>query len=84
MTLILSFSLVIAVRPLEVNILFNNQPLSADRQYEVQCEAIGSRPPSIITWWMNNIALVALPSKVSFMRHIMRLCPHIISFTLNL
>lgn len=69
MTLILSlfFSLAHTVRPLEVNILFNNQPLSADRQYEVQCEAIGSRPPSVITWWMNNIALVALPSKVSFM-----------------
>ena len=56
-----------SVRPLEVNILFNSQPLSADRQYEVQCEAIGSRPPSVITWWMNNnLALVALPSKVSW------------------
>jgi hypothetical protein len=54
-----------AVRPLEVDILFNNQPLSADRQYEVQCQAIGSRPPSIITWWMNGVALVAQPSKVS-------------------
>lgn len=53
------------VRPLEVEILFNNQPLSADRQYEVECQAIGSRPPSVITWWMNEIALVAQPTKVN-------------------
>lgn len=53
------------VRPLHVEILFNNQPLSADRQYEIECEAIGSRPPSVITWWMNGVALVAQPSKVS-------------------
>lgn len=69
----------IPVRPLEVNILFSNQPLSADRQYEVECEAIGSRPPSIITWWMNNIALVALPSKVSFIAYY-----QVIFFQLNL
>lgn len=53
------------VRALEVDILFSNQPLSADRQYEVQCQTTGSRPPSIITWWMNGVALVAQPSKVS-------------------
>lgn len=52
------------MRPLEVEILFNNQPLSADRQYEVECQAIGSRPPSVITWWMNGMALVAQPTKV--------------------
>ena len=52
------------VRPLEVEILFNNQPLSADRQYEVQCQTIGSRPPSVITWWMGGMAIVALPTKV--------------------
>lgn len=55
-----------SVRPLEVEILFNNQPLSADRQYEVECQAIGSRPPSVITWWMNGIALVAQPTKVNW------------------
>lgn len=54
------------VRPLEVEILFNNQPLSADRQYEVECQAIGSRPPSVITWWMNGIALNAQPTKVNW------------------
>lgn len=54
------------VRPLEVEILFSNQPLSADRQYEVECQAIGSRPPSVITWWMDGIALVAQPTKVSW------------------
>ncbi|CAO1408851.1 unnamed protein product [Diamesa tonsa] len=53
------------LRPLEVEILFNNQPLSADRQYEVQCQTIGSRPPSVITWWMGGMAIVALPTKTS-------------------
>ncbi|CRK98676.1 CLUMA_CG011994, isoform A [Clunio marinus] len=60
-----TFLLSFLVRPLEVEIMFNNQPLSADRQYEVECQAIGSRPPSVITWWMNGVALVAQPTKTS-------------------
>lgn len=69
-----------AVRPLEVEIIFNNQPLSADRQYEVQCQTTGSRPPSVITWWMSGVALVALPSKVCFSIPIFTL----LIFSLNL
>jgi hypothetical protein len=56
----------LTVRPLHVEVLFHNQPLSADRQYEIECQAIGSRPPSIITWWMNGVAQTALPSKVRY------------------
>lgn len=58
------FFLRIAVRPLSVDILFNNQPLSADRNYELECQAIGSRPPSKITWWLGGIELTGHTQKV--------------------
>ena len=54
------------MRPLEVEISFNNQPMSADRKYEIECQAIGSRPPAKITWWMENMELLA-HQKVFFM-----------------
>lgn len=45
---------VLPVRPLSVELLFGNQPLSADRRYDIQCQAVGSRPPAKITWWING------------------------------
>lgn len=54
----------IAVRPLLVEISFNNQPMSADRKYEIDCQAIGSRPPAKITWWMGNLELHGHSQKV--------------------
>uniref|UniRef100_A0A1B0GHI9 Ig-like domain-containing protein n=1 Tax=Lutzomyia longipalpis TaxID=7200 RepID=A0A1B0GHI9_LUTLO len=53
------------LRPLSVEILFGNQPLSADRRYEVQCQTVGSRPPGKITWWMSGVELKASNVKVS-------------------
>lgn len=53
-----------AVRPLSVEILFNNQPLSSDRNYQIECEAVGSRPPAKITWWMGGIELTGHTQKV--------------------
>lgn len=29
-------------------------PVSAGRQYQVVCEAKGSRPPATLTWWLNG------------------------------
>lgn len=52
------------VRPLSVEILFNNQPLSSDRNYQIECEAVGSRPPAKITWWMGGIELTGHTQKV--------------------
>lgn len=52
------------MRPLSVDIMFNNQPLSADRNYEIECQAIGSRPPAKITWWMSGIELAGHTQKV--------------------
>ncbi|XP_065369807.1 hemicentin-1-like [Calliphora vicina] len=53
------------LRPLLVEISFNNQPMSADRKYEIECQAIGSRPPAKITWWMGNVELNGHSQKVS-------------------
>ncbi|XP_017102214.2 protein turtle homolog B [Drosophila bipectinata] len=53
------------LRPLLVEISFNNQPMSADRKYEIECQAIGSRPPAKITWWMGNQELLGHSQKVS-------------------
>lgn len=52
------------VRPLSVELLFGVQPLSADRKYEIQCQAIGSRPPAKITWWMGGLELLGHTQKV--------------------
>ncbi|XP_045537741.1 nephrin [Papilio machaon] len=41
----------INLRPLTVQILNKSQQLSADRSYEVECKATGSRPAAQVTWW---------------------------------
>ena len=42
------------VRPLEVRLLGENQPLSAGSEYEVACQTSGSRPPARLTWWRSG------------------------------
>ncbi|XP_022914013.2 nephrin isoform X1 [Onthophagus taurus] len=49
-----STSLVIYFRPLKVEILSSNQPLSADRRYEIPCQAFGSKPAVQITWSLDK------------------------------
>lgn len=50
----------VTVRPMKVEILTSNQPLSADRKYELPCQAYGSRPPAKITWWMDSKELLPI------------------------
>lgn len=61
----ISFRCVFAVRPLEVQVLSSRQPLSAGRTYEVQCQAVGSKPPANITWWKDNERLTNATQTVS-------------------
>lgn len=59
------FSCLSIVKPLEVHVLSSRQPLSADRSYEVQCQAMGSKPPANITWWKDNEKLTNATQTVS-------------------
>jgi len=40
--------------PTDVSITSIGQPLSAGTQYEVICEAAGSRPEPTLTWWLGD------------------------------
>ncbi|XP_050561396.1 synaptogenesis protein syg-2 isoform X1 [Spodoptera frugiperda] len=42
------------LRPLFVEILAREQPLSVGQAAELACKAVGARPPAIITWWMDD------------------------------
>ncbi|XP_063636218.1 nephrin-like [Cydia splendana] len=42
------------LRPLLVEILAREQPLSVGQEAELACRAVGARPPAIITWWLEG------------------------------
>ncbi|XP_013147686.1 PREDICTED: nephrin-like [Papilio polytes] len=44
----------INLKPLTVQILNKSRQLSADRSYEVECKATGSRPEAQVTWWKGS------------------------------
>ncbi|XP_049804270.1 neural cell adhesion molecule 2-like [Schistocerca nitens] len=43
--------------PLVTQLLGENRPLSAGRQYEVSCQTVGSRPPANVSWWRDTLLL---------------------------
>ncbi|XP_047545511.1 nephrin-like [Vanessa atalanta] len=42
------------LRPLSVEILSREQPLSVGRKAELSCRSTGARPPATITWWLGG------------------------------
>ncbi|CAG9792224.1 unnamed protein product [Diatraea saccharalis] len=53
------------VRPLLVEILAREQPLSVGQQAEISCRAVGSRPPAVISWWLDDKPLTSHTQKNS-------------------
>lgn len=50
----------VAVKPLGVEILSREQPLSVGRKSELWCKTMGARPPATITWWLGGKRLEAI------------------------
>lgn len=48
------FSVFVTVRPLWVKLQGENRPLSADNEYQLWCEVVGSRPAPLISWWKGS------------------------------
>lgn len=40
--------------PLDVKLIGQNNPLSADKKYDILCITSGSRPPAVVTWWRDS------------------------------
>ena len=40
--------------PVDVSIVTMDEPFSAGKVYLVECEAAGSRPDPVITWWLGD------------------------------
>lgn len=43
--------------PEDVKFIGENKKMSAGHQYEIACEAMGSRPPANVTWWKDATSL---------------------------
>lgn len=58
----LSFS----VAPLNIRLLGSHQALSAGIRYDLLCQSAGSRPPAMITWYLDGQRLGKAMETVSF------------------
>ncbi|XP_022829221.1 nephrin-like isoform X1 [Spodoptera litura] len=48
------------LKPLGVEIISREQPLSVGRKSELWCKTMGARPPATITWWLGGKKLEAI------------------------
>lgn len=53
------------MKPVDVQILNKEKQISADKKYEVECKATGSRPEATITWWKGSRQVHKLAKTVS-------------------
>lgn len=49
----------VSVKPLGVEIISREQPLSVGRKSELWCKTTGARPPATINWWLGGKKLDA-------------------------
>ena len=49
--------LLILVRPLRVDFLYNGTAMSVNQDYQLTCLAIGSEPSAVITWWIDDVMI---------------------------
>ena len=49
--------LLILVRPLRVDFLYNGTAMSVNQDYQLTCLAIGSEPSAVITWWIADVMI---------------------------
>lgn len=57
------------VKPVAVNILNKEKQISADKKYEVECKAVGSRPEATITWWKGSRQVHKMAKTVTRVSH---------------
>ncbi|XP_076350493.1 neural cell adhesion molecule 1-like isoform X5 [Tachypleus tridentatus] len=50
----------INLKPMEIRLILSHQYFSASRQYVVECQTTGSRPPAHITWWLGSRKMEAV------------------------
>ncbi|KAG8228134.1 hypothetical protein J437_LFUL000136 [Ladona fulva] len=55
----------INLKPVAVHILTKEKHVSADKRYEVECKATGSRPEAVITWWKGSRQIKRITKNVS-------------------
>ena len=55
--LISTIKLDLNLKPIDVELSYNGSALSEGKEYKFTCHVYGSRPPSIVTWWVDNMWL---------------------------
>lgn len=53
------------LRPLTVEILSREQPLSVGRKTELWCRSTGARPPATVSWWLDGHRLESITKQSS-------------------
>ena len=42
------------MRPLVTKLLWDGKPMTAEREYEIECRTAGAQPTAVVSWWING------------------------------